>query len=52
MANFLTRLFNEDARKLAKLEKQIQPILALEEEYAQLSDEKLQHKTVEFKESL
>ena len=52
MANFLTRLFNEDARKLAKLEKQIQPILALEEEYAQLSDEQLQHKTVEFKERL
>lgn len=52
MANFLTRLFNEDARKLAKLEKQIRPILALEEEYAQLSDEQLQHKTVEFKERL
>ena len=52
MANFLTRLFNEDARKLAKLEKQIQPILALEEEYSQLSDEQLQHKTVEFKERL
>ena len=44
--------FNEDARKLAKLEKQIQPILALEEEYSQLSDEQLQHKTVEFKERL
>ncbi|MBW9212723.1 MULTISPECIES: preprotein translocase subunit SecA [Terrabacteria group] len=52
MANFLTRLFNEDARKLAKLEKQIQPILALEEEYANLSDEQLQNKTIEFKERL
>lgn len=52
MANFFTKLFNEDARRLSKLEKQIQPILALEEKYASLSDEELKHKTTEFKEKL
>ncbi len=52
MTNFLTKLFNEDARRLAKLEKKIQPILALEDEYAALSDSDLQHKTIEFKDRL
>lgn len=52
MTNFLTKLFNEDARRLAKLEKKIQPILALEDEYAALSDIDLQHKTIEFKDRL
>ena len=49
MTNFLTKLFNEDARRLAKLEKKIQPILALEDKYAALSDSDLQHKTIELK---
>lgn len=52
MTNFLTKLFNEDARRLAKLEKKIQPILALEDKYAALSDSDLQHKTIEFKDRL
>lgn len=52
MTNFLTKLFNEDARHLAKLEKKIQPILALEDKYAALSDSDLQHKTIEFKDRL
>ena len=41
MANFISRLFNEDARKLKKLEKQIQPVLALEDTYKNMSDEDL-----------
>ena len=32
MANFLSRLFNEDARKLKQIQKKIKPVLDLEEE--------------------
>ena len=35
MANFLSRLFNEDARKLKQIQKKIKPVLELEEEYKQ-----------------
>ena len=39
MANLISRLFNEDARKIKKLEKKIQPILELEETYKNMSDD-------------
>ena len=41
MANLISRLFNEDARKIKKLEKKIQPILELEETYKNMSDDEL-----------
>ena len=33
MANFLSKIFNEDARKIKQIEKRIQPVLDKEEEY-------------------
>ena len=52
MANLISRLFNEDARKIKKLEKKIQPILELEEKYRNMSDEQLQAMTPALKERL
>jgi len=52
MANFLTKIFNEDARKVKKIEKKVQPILALEKEYRAMSDEQLKAKTPELKQKL
>ena len=52
MANFISRLFNEDARKLKKLEKQIQPVLALEDTYKNMSDEDLKAMTPKLKQRL
>ena len=48
----LGNLFNQDKKILKEIETSIQPILALENEIASLSDEDLKHKTVEFKERL
>ncbi|MBR2066993.1 MAG: preprotein translocase subunit SecA [Solobacterium sp.] len=52
MANILSRLFNEDGRKLKKLEKKIQPVLDLEEKYKQMSDDELKAMTPYLKEKL
>ena len=52
MANFLTKIFNEDARKVKKIEKKVQPILDLEKEYRAMSDEQLKAKTPELKQKL
>ena len=52
MANFIERLFNEDARKIRQLEKRIQPVLDLEEEYKNKSDEDLKAMTGKLKERL
>ena len=52
MANFLTKIFNEDARKVKKIEKKVQPILELEKEYRAMSDEQLKAKTPELKQKL
>ena len=52
MANFISRLFNEDARKIKKIEKQIQPVLALEDTYKNMSDEELKAMTPKLKEKL
>ena len=41
MANFISKLFNEDARKLRQIEKKIQPVLDLEDKYRNMSDEEL-----------
>lgn len=52
MANFISRLFNEDERKLRQIEKKIQPILNLEEEYKNKSDDELKAMTPALKERL
>lgn len=52
MANFISRLFNEDERKLKQIEKRIQPILDLEETYKNKSDEELKAMTPALKERL
>ena len=52
MANFVSKLFNEDGRKLKQLEKRIQPILNLEKTYREMSDEELQAMTPKLKQKL
>ncbi len=52
MANFISKLFNEDNRKLKQLEKKIQPILDAEEKYKNMSDEELKAMTPMLKEKL
>ncbi len=50
--SFLKNLFSDDRRILGKVEKQAYEVDALKEEYAALSDEQLQHKTIEFRQRL
>ena len=52
MANFLSRLFNEDARKLKQIQKKIKPVLELEEEYKAKSDDELKAMTPYLREKL
>ncbi len=52
MANFISKLFNEDGRKLKQIEKKIQKVLDLEEEYAGKSDDELKAMTPYLKEKL
>lgn len=52
MANILKTIFNEDARKLKKIEKKIQPVLDLEEKYRNMTDEQLQAETPRLREKL
>ena len=49
MGSFLNKLFKVDERYLKKIEKRAEAVLALEEEYAALTDEELQAKTPYFK---
>ena len=48
----LKGLFDQSYRELKKCEKIADKVLKLEEEYKNLTDEELKHKTVEFKERL
>ena len=50
--NILKSLFDHEYKQLKTFEKQADAIEALDEEYQQLSDEELKHKTIEFKERL
>ena len=52
MANFISKIFNEDGRKLKQMEKKIQPVLDLSEKYRNMSDEELQAMTPYLKEKL
>ena len=52
MANFISKLFNEDGRKLKQMEKKIQPVLDLEQKYRSMSDEELKAMTPYLKEKL
>ena len=52
MANVISKLFNEDARKLKEIKRKIQPVLDLEEKYAAMSDDELRNQTVLFRERL
>ena len=52
MANLISKLFNEDARKLRQIEKKIQPVLDLEEKYRNMSDEELKAETPKLRQRL
>ena len=52
MAGILDKLLNVDGRRLKEVEKKIKPVLALEEKYAQMSDEELQAETPRFRQLL
>jgi len=52
MATFLSNLFNEDARKIKKIETKIQPVLDLAEKYAAMSDDELKAMTSRLRERL
>ncbi len=52
MAGLLSKLFNEDERAIRKVEKKIEPVLALEEKYRAMSDDELKAMTPKLKERL
>lgn len=52
MATLLSRLFNEDARKIRQIQKKIQPVLDLEQKYKEMSDAELQAMTPKLKQRL
>ena len=52
MANFLSKLFDEDARKMRQIEKKIQPVLDLEEKFKAMSEEELKAMTPKLRERL
>ncbi len=52
MPNILSKLFNDDARKLKQIEKTIQPVLDMEQKYRQMTDEELKAETPRLKEKL
>ncbi len=52
MANLLSVLFNEDARKLKKVEKKINKVLDLEEKYKNMTDDELKAETPRLREKL
>ncbi|MGI6108984.1 MAG: preprotein translocase subunit SecA [Eubacteriaceae bacterium] len=49
---FFNRLFDSSTKELKKQDKRVQQILALEDQYAALTDEELKAKTPEFRERL
>ena len=52
MANFLSELFDEDARKMRQIEKKIQSVLDLEEKFKAMSEEELKAMTPKLRERL
>ena len=52
MANFLSKLFDEDARKMRQIGKKIQPVLDLEEKFKAMSEEELKAMTPKLRERL
>ena len=52
MANFLSKLFDEDARKMRQIEKKIQPVLDLEEKFKAMSEEELKAMTPKLRDRL
>ena len=52
MANLISKLFNEDGRKLNQMKKKIQPVLDLEQKYRAMSDDELKAMTPYLKEKL
>ena len=50
--SFIDKLFNTDKKILADIEKAVRPVEDLAEQMANLSDEELKHKTIEFKQRL
>ncbi|MDD2414125.1 MAG: preprotein translocase subunit SecA [Eubacteriaceae bacterium] len=49
---FLESLFDPSKKEVKRLDKVVDKVLALEDEYKALSDDALKHKTIEFKERL
>ena len=52
MAGILDKILNVDGRRLKEIEKKIKPVLALEEKYANMSDEELKAETPRFRQLL
>ena len=52
MPGLISKLFNEDARRLKQIEKKIEPVLALEEKFKNMSDDELKAMTPKLKERL
>jgi preprotein translocase subunit SecA len=52
MANFLNKIFSQDKKILKDIENSILPVLDLEKEYEELTDDQLKEKTSKFKERL
>ena len=53
LKNIVTKVFGTaDEREIKKMRKVVEKINAIEPEFEKLTDEELQHKTVEFKERL
>lgn len=52
MLNFLTKIFDENAKKITQYQKLVEQINALEPKYKKLSDTQLAAKTNEFKKSI
>ena len=52
MAGILDKILNVDGRRLKEIEKKIKPVLALEEKYANMSNEELKAETPRFRQLL
>ena len=49
---FLKKIFDTEYKELEKFKKLANQVIALDEEYSNLTDEELKNKTIEFKERL
>ena len=52
MANFIEKIFHLEQREVNRYGREAERVMAYDEEMGSLSDEELQHKTIEFRERL